>query len=184
MKMKVIIPAVLLVFLLVGATLLYNALSERMPTEQPLAPTGEDSAEREIAPDFAVEDVDGNTVMLSDMRGKPVVLNFWACWCPPCREEMPEFDDVYKEVGDEVHFMMVYLADGARATRESGEAFIEENGYTFPVYYDISQEAGATYAIRSIPTTFFIDAEGYLVTYFQGALNEVTLRRGIEHILG
>jgi len=138
---------------------------------------------RTPAPDFIVQDIDGNDVKLSDMLGRPVVLNFWASWCPPCRAEMPEFDQLYGELGEKVSFMMVCVVDGSRETRESGWAFIEENGYVFPVFFDTRQEAAMQYRIRSIPTTLFIDADGYVVTWAEGAISEETLRLGISYIM-
>jgi len=135
-----------------------------------------------IAPDFAMVDADGNSLKLSDLiaTGSPIVLNFWASWCPPCKSEMPVFEKVFKELGDEVLFVMVDLVDGGRETIETGAKFIKSEGYTFPVYFDVHQEGGYAYGIRSIPTTLFIDREGCIVTGIQGAIDEKTLRRGID----
>ena len=127
-------------------------------------------------------DAAGNAVKLSDMRGKPVVLNFWASWCPPCRQEMPEFDKIHKELGSEVVFMMVDLTDGMRETVDVASQFIRDQGYGFPVYFDTQGQAGDAYGIRSIPATFFIDGSGKVISSQVGALSEATLRRGIEGI--
>ena len=151
--------------------------------ESESAAPGEADRDKVAAPDFTVQDADGNDVKLSDLQGKPVVLNFWASWCPPCKEEMPYFNNVYEDLGSEVHFMMVCLADGARETKESGMAFIEDKGFTFPVYFDMSGEASAAYGIQSIPATYFIDADGYLVTRAEGGIPEGTLRLGVSYIL-
>lgn len=134
------------------------------------------------APDFTVQDAGGSNVKLSDMRGKPVVLNFWASWCPPCRGEMPGFDEVYRELGDEVQFMMVCLVDGSSETKASGMAFIEENGFVFPVYYDVMYDAAMAYEIWSIPVTYFINARGEIVSSAEGSINEAALRQGIGYI--
>ncbi|MBQ4347432.1 MAG: TlpA family protein disulfide reductase, partial [Firmicutes bacterium] len=88
-----------------------------------------------MAPDFTVYDSEGNAVMLSDFIGKPIVLNFWASWCGPCKMEMPEFNEAYAELGEDIQFLMVNVTTG-RETQESASAFIEENGYSFPVFYD------------------------------------------------
>lgn len=146
--------------------------------EQQEDTTGE--IEKMKAPDFTVQDTEGNDVKLSDLYGKPIVLNFWASWCSPCKQEMPEFNKVYESVKDEVTFIMVDLVDGQRETVNKGKGHIEKNGFTFPVYYDVKQEANAVYGITSIPTTIFIDEEGYIVTGAQGAINEETLWKGIE----
>jgi thiol-disulfide isomerase/thioredoxin len=139
--------------------------------------------DRIAAPDFTVFTADGDEVRLSDFRGTPVVLNFWASWCGPCRSEMPEFNKVSQEYSeDQLMFLMVDLVDGDWETVESGKSFIEENNYTFRVVYDTRQDAADKYGIRSIPTTYFIDAEGNVVTGAVGAIDEKTLRRGIEMI--
>ena len=143
---------------------------------------GSDALEPEEAPDFTVYTADGKPVKLSDMKGKPVVLNFWASWCPPCKAEMPDFDEICKEYEGKVTFMMVNLTDGERETVESARNFIHMMEYTFPVYYDTEMEASTVYGIQSIPTTYFIDAEGRLVAYGSGSLDGATLRRGIGMI--
>ncbi|MDE6815561.1 MAG: TlpA family protein disulfide reductase, partial [Lachnospiraceae bacterium] len=138
--------------------------------------------ERIAAPDFSVEDQEGNTVNFSDFVGKPVVINFWASWCPPCKAEMPEFDTVYRELGDEVTFLMINSTDGGRETVETARAYIDGQDYAFPVYFDTSQEASYLYGISSLPTTVFIDRDGYLITGAMGMIDEATLRRGIDMI--
>lgn len=131
-------------------------------------------------PNITVFDKDGNVVNLTDFRGKPVVLNFWASWCGPCKNEMPAFDEVYKEVGNDVYFVMVDMADGVRETVESGSAYVEKMGYSFPVYYDTAHSAAYTLGISSIPMTIFLDAKGHGVTYYIGALNKDALLYGID----
>lgn len=145
--------------------------------------SGDESTEPEkiLAPDFTVYDSEGNEVHLSDFTGKPIVLNFWASWCGPCKMEMPDFDDAYAELGEDVHFLMVNMTSG-RETLESATSFIEEQGYSFPVYYDTDADAAMTYGVYSLPTTLFIDAEGYGIAQATGAINAETLQRGIDMI--
>ena len=135
------------------------------------------------APDFTVEDANGEQVKLSDMLGKPVVLNFWASWCPPCKSEMPEFDKVYNDLGDKVQFMMVNMTDGQRETVATGSKYVSNHDFSFPVYFDTAQEAAYAYGIQSIPTTVFIDEDGYIVAAAQGAIDEKTLRNGVSRIV-
>lgn len=139
--------------------------------------------QKELAPDFEMVDRDGNRIKLSDMRGKPVVLNFWASWCGPCKSEMPDFEEAYKEYGDDITFMIVNLTDGKNETVDTAQAFIDSQGYTFPVYFDTDSNGAAAYGVSSIPVTYFIDAQGYLVAYGRGALNSETLKSGIDMLI-
>ena len=139
-----------------------------------------------IAPDFTVYNADGEAVTLHSFFGKPIVLNFWSSACPPCQSEMPEFQEVFEEQGEEIQFLMIdcvgtYIG-GKIETLESGQSYVEEQGFTFPVYFDTTQNAIQTYGISSFPTTFFLDADGNLVTYGMGALNKATLEKGISMI--
>lgn len=134
------------------------------------------------APDIKVFDKEGNEVLLSSYFGKPIVLNFWASWCGPCKQEMPDFNEAYNKYGDQVEFLMINLTDGSRETVESASAFIEEQGYTFPILFDSEYNASITYAITSIPTTYFIDSEGYLAAHAMGAIDSSLLQQGIDMI--
>lgn len=134
------------------------------------------------AADFTVNDEKGNEIRLSDNFGKPIVLNFWASWCPPCREEMPYFNEVYAENKRDVVFMMVDLVDGSRETQEKGQNFINDNGFDLPIYFDNQQMAAAIYGITSIPTTIFINEDGEIVLAYHGPMNIESLLRGIELI--
>ena len=147
-------------------------------TPEPEETTEPGYSEYDPAPDFIVFDANGNPVRLSDMKGKPVVLNFWASWCPPCKAEMPDFDKVSRELDGEVVFMMVNVWD----TQSAAEAIIDSMGYTFPVYFDLLEDAVGKYGIESIPQTYFIDKWGGLVAYGVGALSEADLRYGISMI--
>ncbi|MBR3796703.1 MAG: redoxin domain-containing protein [Clostridia bacterium] len=135
-----------------------------------------------LAPDFTVYDAEGNEVHLSDFFGKPIVLNFWASWCGPCKMEMPDFHEKYLELGEEIHFLMVNMTDGARETVEVASAFIEKNAFTFPVFYDTAVDAAMTYGVYSLPTTYFINAEGHPIAQATGAISADTLQRGIDMI--
>ena len=141
------------------------------------------------APDFTFYDIDGNAHTLSEFKGKPVILNFWASWCNPCKSEMPDIENAYREYGDEIQFILVNLTDGDSETVATASGYISEQGYTFPVYYDIVQEgastlAGATaYNVTSIPITYFIDAEGNILAYASGMMSASRLQSGIDLLL-
>jgi len=132
-----------------------------------------------LAPDFTVFDAQGNEVRLSDFFGTPIVLNFWASWCPPCKSEMPHFNELYAEVKDDVVFVMVDVVDGQRETQEKGQKYIEDEGYNLPIYFDNEQQAANIYGITYIPTTILISAEGNIVTIYKGAIDKETLISGI-----
>ena len=136
-----------------------------------------------LAPDFTVYDRQGNAVKLSDFFGKPIVLNFWASWCSPCKSEMPEFDEKYLELGDQVQFLMVNLTDSTYETVASAYGYISQQGYSFPVYYDVSFDAAIAYSVSSIPLTVFINADGELVTGRVGAMSGEVLQGYIDRIL-
>jgi len=175
--------------LLAGAYVLYDKLGDsaspgQLNVQQTDSGGNSTEAQRETVPDFTVYDREGNPVKLSDFVGKPVVLNFWASWCPPCKGEMPDFEEKYKELGDKVHFLMINMTDNSRETVEIAAKFIADMGYTFPVYYDTASEAAITYGVSSLPTTYFIDAQGYGVARATGALDAATLQQGIDMITG
>lgn len=149
-------------------------------------PEGENGEiQQQAAPDFTVYDKDGNAVKFSDRVGeKPVIINFWATWCGPCKSEMPHFEKAYNEYRDKIDFMMINPTDGVNDTEKAVEEFLADTGYTFPVYYDTESDAGITYGITGFPMTFFIDKDGYLLGYFPGAMDEATLYECIDIVLG
>ena len=145
--------------------------------------TQETTVPKSQAPNLFIYDYEGNQVTLKQFAGKPVVLNFWASWCEPCMAEMSGFQEQYEAYGDQVQFIMVNMTDGTQETPETAMAFINQEGYTFPVYFDSSSLASLIYGIQSIPATFFIDADGYLVANANGAISKDALEQGIQMIL-
>ncbi len=142
--------------------------------------TDDTSQKKEPAPDFTVYDKSGMEVKLSDFKGKPAIVNFWASWCGPCQMEMPDFEEKYLELGGEINFLIVNMTDGTRETVEAASEFIESKGYTFPVYYDTDSSAATAYYVYSLPTTYFIDSEGYIIAQATGAIDGETLQKGID----
>ena len=136
-----------------------------------------------MAPDFTVYDADSEPVRLSDFRGTPVVINFWASWCGPCQSEMPAFDAAAAEYEGQVHFLMVNLTDGSQETQATAQAFLDEQGYAFPVYFDLDLEAASAYGVYGIPVTYFVDAEGRAVAQARSAISAEVLEKGIGMIL-
>ena len=175
-----------------AASFLYQFLSERYDAQNVTVneeqgnvaenSSGETDTQPMLAPNFTVYTADGDAVQLTDFYGKPIILNFWASWCPPCKSEMPDFDAMYAEYGEDIHFVMINLTDGDRETVETGSAYVEAQGYSFPVYYDTALNAANSYQVYSVPMTYFLDAEGYAVARASGAIDADTLIRGISMI--
>ncbi len=182
-KSKAIFGIVVFIAFLVIAYYAYTALSGGYGQNKALPEnSSSQNGEKQAAPDFTVYDNQGNEVKLSDFKGKPVVLNFWASWCPPCKGEMPHFNEVYADEKDNVVFMMVDMVDGQRETQEKGQQYVIDQGFDLPIYFDNQQQAAAAYGISSIPTTVFIDKDGNIVTGYQGAIDKETLLKGIDLI--
>lgn len=192
-KKMVLILILVFVLLIGGAYVLYTRLEPSLAPDQLAAQTTKaaddqqgsaDSNEQEqvTAPDFTVYDVSGNPVKLSNYFGKPIVLNFWASWCGPCQMEMPDFQEKYETLDGQVQFLMINMTDGSRETVTSASEFIKDQGYTFPVLYDTETDAAAAYSANSLPTTYFIDAKGYVIAQATGAVSGDTLQRGIDMI--
>ena len=111
----------------------------------------------EMAPDFELKTLGGETVKLSDYKGKKVILNFWATWCPPCREEMPEMQDFHDEHGEEVEILAVNFAE---TNEKKIQDYIDEFNYTYTIPLDKDSVVGNEYRVFSLPTTYFIGTDG------------------------
>ena len=174
-----------------GTSFLYQFLSDRYDPQNVTVTdeqgdvagdSSENSTQPMLAPNFTVYTEDGTAVKLSELYGKPIILNFWASWCPPCKSEMPDFESMYQKYGEDIHFVMINLTDGQRETVESGAAYVEAQGFTFPVYFDSDLDAANNYQVYSVPMTYFLDAEGYAIARASGAIDAATLERGISMI--
>ncbi len=153
------------------------------PSPVPSIAPATEAPKKNTAPDFTVLDSYGSSVRLSGKFGKPIVINFWATWCSPCRQELPDFNRLYSEYGGRVTFMMVNLTDGLRDTVEGTKSFVAQNGYTFPVYFDTNSSGANAYGVSSIPQTTFIDRSGNVYTTRIGSMNESTIRGYLDALL-
>lgn len=132
------------------------------------------------APDFDVTLFSGQTRRLSELRGRPVVVNFWASWCPPCRDEAPIFERVWRDYqGKGVEFIGLDIWD----TETEAKKFLERYSLTYPNAPDPRGKTAVEYGVFGIPETFFVDREGQIVRRWNGPLNEDKLRAFIEEIL-
>ena len=185
MSKKAIILLIVLAGLIAAAFIIYSSLADDVV---PAAPdTGSDDTvkneDEDLAEDFTVHDLDGNEVSLSDMRGRPVIVNFFATWCGPCMSEMPHLEKVYDEMKDRIVFMAVDLTDGVEETKKDVEKFLGENGYDIPVYLDDMLDTAVKYRVTSIPTTLFIGSGGELKGSATGAMSEELFRNYIKRYL-
>lgn len=136
-----------------------------------------------LAPDFTLQDAQGQTLTLSDLRGRPVLLNLWASWCAPCKAEMPAMQEVYETYEDQ-GFTILAVNTTFQDQQESALAFSQSLGLTFPILFDLDGEVSAQYQVRAMPTSFFIDAEGVVQrTVIGGPMSEGLLRAEIEKLL-
>ena len=147
------------------------------PTKQPEAAG---PVFKRMAADFTAYTDEGEAVSLKGKRGKPVVVNFFASWCGPCKYEMPYFEEFYQLYGDQVEFMMVNLCAFGNDTKDAAKKMVESGGYTFPVYFDTDGDAVLKYSVRSMPTTIFVSADGELKGQKIGMIDRETLKATVE----
>ena len=162
--------------------------------------TGEDNKDKDVeedterketvpAPDFTLIDQYGNTHTLSEYKGKTVFLNFWATWCGPCRNEMPDIQKLYEEYSREGEEALIILGVatpgiGGEGTVEEITQFMKENGYTYPVLMDTTGEiAYGTWGVSSFPTTYMINRDGNVEGYISGQLSEDIMRNIIKQTM-
>ena len=139
------------------------------------APTGIEVGQ--AAPDFTFTDLTtGNTVKLSGLRDKPVFINFWATWCPPCVKELPHIQTKYEQYKDKINFLAISL-DGEQ---EAPAQFISAKGYTFPVGYGNEREISRAYNVQAIPMSFIIDTNGVIKAKIIGSMDEAALESFIQ----
>lgn len=187
--LKLVLIALVFVALLLGARRLYDVLGTRVQMDtlmtQPAQTEAAEATETAVepTPEMIVYDLEGNPFKLSDVQGKPVILNFWATWCGYCKMEMSDFEEKYQAYGDEIHFAMVNVTDGVQETVEKASGYVSEQGFTFPVYYDTDGMAAMRYNLSGLPVTYLLDAEGEIVAWQQGMLTADTLQKGIDMLL-
>ncbi|HEY8173906.1 MAG TPA: TlpA disulfide reductase family protein [Dehalococcoidia bacterium] len=127
----------------------------------------------QAAPDFELRDLNGDEVQLSDLRGKVVWVNFWASWCKPCRQELPDIQKLYDEKRDEG---LVVLAVNWQDNQETARDYAERLGLSLPVLLDGGGSVYDQYKLQGLPDSFFIDRDGNVATLQFGSLNESKMR--------
>ncbi len=136
----------------------------------------------DMAPDFTLTTVDGKKVQLSDLKGKKVIINFWATWCPPCKAEMPHMQNYYDEFSQDenVEILAVNLTSGDKV--ESVQNFVKDYGLTFPIPMDEKGTVGHTYEAITIPTSYMIDSNGRIQNKVVGPMDENMIKDFVSNL--
>lgn len=169
-----------LVTVMLGAYLWYEARQDaaaKVAEQSKPALTG---ASRSVAPDLELTTLDGQRVALRDLRGKVVLLNFWATWCPPCKAEMPDLQALYEEHGDAHDFVVVGV--NFQEAAAPVEAFVRERGLTFPVWLDGQGDAGGKLGVRGLPVSFIIDREGRIRDAWNGQIAREAMLARLKNV--
>jgi peroxiredoxin len=140
------------------------------------------------APDFTLKDPSGKTVQLKQLRGRPVLVNFWATWCVPCREEMPELEQLYRQYHDSAGFVVLGISLDAEAAAKDVPEYLKAGdpkvgSYTFPVALDTKMEVARLYHLAGVPSSYFVDPAGVVRAVQPGAMNRQVLLDRLRSIL-
>ena len=173
-KLLIILSIVGLVLAIVAAGLLLTRGDAKNEISSTLA-----SEKKELAPNFTLKLIDGKDFHLSDYKGKPVLINFFASWCLPCREEMPTLEKVVHEYGPKG---VVFLGIAVDDTETKMKDFITKYGVTFPVGLDKTAEIQKSFGIYGIPTTYFIDKQGVINYSHSGSVTEELLQHELDKL--
>jgi len=189
-KRGTLVAAALLVAVLVCGGLGYRMLAARVepepaPIEQ--AEATDDAGEAPLLADHdaTVYTVDGEAVTLTRIAdGRPLVINFWATWCPYCVEELPDFQEIVADYSGRVSFCFLDVTDGSRETVELAAAFLEENGFSdLPAYYDTDLAASIEYGASSLPTTVVVNGDGEIIAISAGMIDPILLRGTLDQMV-
>jgi peroxiredoxin len=162
---KVVAAVILVTLLTVAIVQAMDKTTETPETTSQTTASNEGLAIGAKAPDFELKTLAGETVKLSNLRGKKVMLNFWATWCPPCKAEMPAMEQLSKQTEKDVVILAVNIDPQLDV-----QGFIDENKITFPIPLDTDDKVNETYQVISIPTTYFIDSKGIIQNKYTGSM--------------
>jgi peroxiredoxin len=167
---------VIAVLTVIGAAYSYYAAAKPKSFAAPLQQNtvGDTSgADKQVAPDFSLKDMNGKTVKLSDYRGKIVILNFWAVWCKYCKEEMPDLNALNKELSEGND--AVILAIDVQESRDTVRNYLSSNNISLTVLLDTDGTTAEAYGVSGYPNTFVLNRDGTLYAYIPGATDKATL---------
>lgn len=161
--------------LIIGIVLFSVVLGVQMTRQNRVQPQA-----GEVAPNFSMTTFDGETLTLESLRGQVVLLNFWGSWCPPCRDEAPDLQELYQDYAERG---FVIIGINWLDTERGARAFLNEFGITYPNAPDVGERIGKLYRIQGAPESFLIDQEGKVVSFISGQVRYATLARELERLL-
>lgn len=178
--MKTAIRCLGLFFLLIGVPFAVFSMGDK----ETLIPAGPGAQLNQPAPDFSLKNLAGNSVSLQDYRGRVVLVNFWASWCPPCDMEIPSLSALaenYREKG-----VVVLAINVERIAKERLAAFLSSRPHQFSTLLDPSRETQFAYGVRKLPETFLVDQNGVVIKRYIGARDWMALdiTRTLDFLLG
>ena len=195
-KRGLIIALIALVAVIIVGYVAYTALARSNAPESNHTPTASSTTSSQGSqmshanmPKLADYDAsviadDGSQTTLTQIAGnRMLVMNFWATWCPYCIQEMPDFQEIYRDYGDRVSFAFIDCVDGRRETVEDGRTWLAKNNLSLPVYYDTTQDAVSKYGASALPTTVVVDAKGYVQVYAAGRIDPDKMRSLLDELL-
>ena len=186
-KGGVIAAAGILVAVLLLAWVGYGVLSGQVGEQGDSNATGtaqEPDALQLALFDATICDDDNAPVTLTALvDGKPLVINFWATWCPYCLQEMDDFQAIYDDYKDKVNFAFVDVADGQRETVDMARAWMADNGHNLPVYYDTNLEAVSSFGLQGYPTTVVVSAQGEVLAISAGVIDPDRMREALDSLV-
>ncbi|UOF92290.1 TlpA family protein disulfide reductase [Fodinisporobacter ferrooxydans] len=173
----------ILVLFIMVAGIVYNNQSQKKSTEQTVS-KGIPSLPQEnyLAPDFTLKTIDGKTVTLRQLRGKPVFINIWNSWCPPCKAEMPDVVKEYDKYKDKIQFYGINLTTNNDSVAGAKD-FINRFHVTFPTLMDTDGKVGVQYQIVGVPTSLFINDKGVIVARITGAMDVPTMEANFQKLI-
>lgn len=176
---KVLILSIIFIFIMGGAVVGYNYLKNNYNID-----LEEENIDKIKSPDFKVYDINDKEVNLSDYKGKNLVINFWASWCPPCKYEMPYFQNATNKYKNKnIEILMLNLTDGERETVDSAKKYMKENNFDMNLLFDKDFNGAKAYQVQGIPRTIFIDEEGYIIKDHTGAIEQDILYDNIDKLI-